>query len=138
MGQTLANHSYVNLSLVGRPDLSPGYDGHGDSVECHTDLTTCCSGSDGIHRGDWYFPNGTRLPTPQGIGIFEAHDSQRVDIHCNANAFATGIYRCDIPTNAVHHVNDTSVRDGPVYVGLYASDGGIINISNGISYLACF
>ena len=51
-GQTLANHSYVDFSLVGYG---------GDSVQCHTDLTTCCSGNQGIHRGDWYFPNGDRL-----------------------------------------------------------------------------
>ena len=56
MGQTLANHSYVDLSTVGRePDGS-------DSVQCHTDLSTCCSGVQGSHRGDWYFPIGTRLP----------------------------------------------------------------------------
>ena len=129
--QTLANHSYVDLSLVGRPDLPPGYIGHGHSVECHTDLTTCCSSSDGVHCGDWYFSNGFRLPFPQSTGIFEAHDSQRVDLRRNTNAFA--IYHCDIPTNDVHHVNNTSVRDRTVYVGLYASDGGIINISKCIS-----
>ena len=33
-GQNLANHSYVDLCLVGYS---------GDSVQCHTDLTTCCS-----------------------------------------------------------------------------------------------
>ena len=48
MGQTLANHSYVDLSLVGVPKNG------GDSVQCHTDLTTCCGGGQGIHRGDWY------------------------------------------------------------------------------------
>ena len=37
LGQTLANHSYVDLSLVG-DDLSGS-----DSVQCHTDLGTCCS-----------------------------------------------------------------------------------------------
>ena len=52
MDQNLTNHSYVDLSLVGN-----GRDG----VQCHTDLDTCCSGSQGPHRGDWYFPNGTRL-----------------------------------------------------------------------------
>ena len=47
-GQTLANHSYVNLSQVG--------DGSGGSsvVQCHTDLSTCCSGPQGPHRGDWW------------------------------------------------------------------------------------
>ena len=49
MSQTLANHSYVDISLVGRPESG------GDSVQCHTDLTTCCSGTEGSHRGDWYF-----------------------------------------------------------------------------------
>ena len=48
-GQTLANHSYVDLSLVGTSGS--------DSVQCITDLNTCCSGAQGIHRGDWYFPD---------------------------------------------------------------------------------
>ena len=56
MSQTLANHSYVDLSLVGNDGIGS------DSVQCHTDLNTCCSINDGSHRGDWYFPNGTRLP----------------------------------------------------------------------------
>ena len=46
MGETLPNHAYVDLSLVGS-------DGSGsDSVQCHTDLTTCCTGSQGSDRGD--------------------------------------------------------------------------------------
>ena len=49
LGQTLANHSYVDLSAVGSE-----YDGS-DSVQCHTDLSTCCSSGQGNHRGDWYF-----------------------------------------------------------------------------------
>ena len=56
-GQTLANHSYVNLSLVG-DDSSGGT----NVVLCHTDLNTCCTGAQGQHRGDWFFPDGTRLP----------------------------------------------------------------------------
>ena len=53
-GKILANHSYVNLSVVGDSDS--------DSVQCHTDLSTCCSSAQGSHRGDSYFPNRTRLP----------------------------------------------------------------------------
>ena len=127
MGQTLADHSYVNLSLVGRPDILPGVPGRGDSVECHTDLTTCCSDSDGVHRGDWYFPKGTKLPFPQTTGIYESRYSQRVYLRSNyQGSKVSGIYRCDIPTIAVHDVNDTSVRDRPVYVGLYTSGGGTV------------
>ena len=91
-------------------------------MKCHTDLTTCCSSSDGVHRGDWYFPDGNRLPFPQGTGIYEARDTQRVDLRRNLNSFGSGIYHCDI---AVRDGNDTVVKD-KVYVGLYASDGGII------------
>ena len=117
-GQTLANHSYVDLSLVG--DASSG----SDSVQCHTDTGTCCSVPQGRHRGDWYFPNGTRLLHPGSGDMYESRLSQRVDLRRRNNANSpTGIYRCDIPTNAVHDDDDISVRD-TVYVGLYTGSGG--------------
>ena len=119
MSQTLANNSYVDISQVGRPDYG------GKGVRCITDLTTCCTDSDGPHRGDWYFPNGTRLPfAAPNIDTFEVREPQRVDIRRNSYAKSpTGIYRCDIPTVAVHDDDDTSVRDTPVYVGLYTASG---------------
>ena len=112
MGQNLPDHSYVDLSTVG--SASSG----GDSVQCHTDLITCCSGSQGYHRGDWYFPDGTRLLF-SGV-MYEARGAQRVDLRCTG---PTGIYRCDITTNAVHDDTDILVRD-TVYVGLYVGRGG--------------
>ena len=82
MSQTLANHSYVDLSQVGRPDI-----GDGEGVQCITDLATCCTGSDGHHRGDWYFPDGTRLPFAYlDVDTFETRVSQRVDIRRNTDA----------------------------------------------------
>ena len=117
LGQTLANHSYVDLSLVG-DDVSGS-----DSVQCHTNLNTCCSGGQGTHRGDWYFPNGTRLQFFGGI--IEWRVAQRVDIRCrNCATSPVGIYRCDIPTIAVHDDDDTSVRATPVFVGLYTGNRG--------------
>ena len=50
-GQTLANHSYVDLSLV-EDDVSGS-----DSVQCHIDLGTYCTSGQGLHCGDWYFPD---------------------------------------------------------------------------------
>ena len=70
MGTNLPNHSYVDLTLVGRPE-----DG-GDSVQCHTDLRTCCTSHYGPDRGDWYFPNGDRLPFPGSGDIYEARVAQ--------------------------------------------------------------
>ena len=113
MGQALADHSYVDLSTVGSDNSN--------SVQCHTDLNTCCSGPQGSHRGDWYFPDGTRLPFSGDTN--EGRGAQRVDLRQTSATGPTGIYRCDIPTRAVHDVIDISVRD-TVYVGLYVGSGG--------------
>ena len=116
MGQTLVNHSYVDISQMGTGS---------NSFQCHTDLSTCCSNSQGPHRGDWYFPNGDRLPfSDADVGniIFESHQAQRVDLRrINNTNEPTGIYRCDISTVTVH---DNDMRE-TVYVGLYTSDGGM-------------
>ena len=132
MGQTLANHSYVDLSLVG-----DDYSG-GDNVQCHTDLMTCCSGADGPHRGDWYSPGSTdRLPFSNEVGdIFEQRVAQRLNLHRRNSATSpVGIYRCDIPTIAVHDDSDISVRDAPVFVGLYTGSGGKFLFQQTLDYL---
>ena len=119
MGQTLANHPYVDLSLVGSEK------DNSDSVVCHTDLSTCCSGGQGIHRGNWSFPDGTLLPfyvTSVPIGLARA--SQIAVIRRTTATGPTGIYRCCIATNAVHSDTDESVGE-TVYVGLYAGSEGM-------------
>ena len=124
MGETLPNHGYVNLSLVG--DATDG----SDSVQCHTDLSTCCSGAQGADRGDWYPPGSdTRLPFGNEDGgsndIYESRIAQRVDLRRRNNAdMPSGIYRCDIETNAVHSDDstDTTTRE-TVYAGIYATGG---------------
>ena len=129
MGNTVPSHGYVDLSQVGN-------DGSGsDSVQCITDLSTCCSGTQGVHRGDWYFPDGTRLPFSGDI--IEDRDAQRIDLRRRNNANSpVGIYRCDIATNAVHDDTDISVRD-TVYVGLYTASGGNYNCCHiAIAYLS--
>ena len=119
MGTNLPNHSYVDLTLVG--DTRDG----SDSVQCHTDLSTCCSGDQGADRGDWYFPNGERLKFSVNPGnIYESREAQRVDLHRRNNGDTSGIYRCTVETNAVHSddESDTTTRE-TVYAGLYASGG---------------
>ena len=121
MGENLPNHSYVDLTLVG---TDPG----DNIVRCHTDLSTCCGSSQGDHRGDWYFPDGSRLESSSlGGDIYRSRGDMRVNLRRRNNAMGpSGIYRCDIPTDAVHDDNDLSVRD-TVYVGLYASGGNILH-----------
>ena len=115
MGETLSNHSYVNLSLVGGLDS-------GDEVICHTDLSTCCGGNDGPDRGDWYFPDGDRLPFPGNHPLVERRLQQRVELHVyrGDRSAPSGIYHCSIETRAVH--SDDTTRE-TVYVGLYESGG---------------
>ncbi|CAI8037491.1 hypothetical protein GBAR_LOCUS20966, partial [Geodia barretti] len=117
MGQTLANHSYVDLSLVGTSDSN--------GLQCITDLHTCCSSSQGAHRGDWYFPNGSMLRFSGDV--FEVRGAQRVDL-CSGVSPSHGIYCCAISTNVVHDDYDISVR-GSFCVGLYPSNEGAITIS---------
>ena len=119
MGTNLTNHSYVNLTLVG--NLRNG----SDSVQCHTDLDTCCYAAVGPDRGDWYFSNGTRLGfNLPGIDIYEVRVLQRVDVRRRNNLDISGIYRCTIETNAVHNESGRET----VYAGLYASGGKCTNV----------
>ena len=122
MGVNLPNHGYVDLNDVGTDSGDPG-----NTLRCHTDLTTCCGGAQGQHRADWYFPDGDRLPFSSNTGtFFEARVDRRVDIHRISGANPpSGMYRCDIPTNAVSDEFDTSMRD-TVYVGLYATGGKMV------------
>ena len=113
MNETLSNYAYVNLHEVGNTERCP--DQH--TVQCHTDLSTWCTARQGHHRGDWYFPNGTRLPFSGQGDIHEVRGAQRVNICRNNNPSSpSGIYHCDIPTFVINDENDTSVRD-TVYVG---------------------
>ena len=116
-GQTLANHSYVDFSLVGHMRTNS------DSVQCHTDLTTCCSGGQGFHRGDWYFPNGDRLQFV--YYIYQSRNNQRVDLCRSSATSPTGMYYCDIATVDVHDNETTQLTRKRVYVGLYAYGGGL-------------
>ena len=114
MGTNLTNHSYVNLTLVG--NLGNG----SDSVQCHTDLSTCCSRDQGADRGDWYFPNGMRLKfNEKGNDIYEHREAQRVNLRRRNDRDMSGIYCCTVETNAVH--NDSGWET--VYAGLYTSGG---------------
>ena len=127
-GMVLANHSYVNLLLVNNTESG--------SVQCHTDLSTCCRDTSGGHRGDWFFPSGSVLnfSSSSDNDIVELRGPQRVDLRRRNNGSASGIYHCFIATLAIHDFNQ-SVRDD-VYVGLYDS-GGQYTILNMFYIASC-
>ena len=123
MGVNLPNHAYVDLTTVGEDNSDPG-----DTVRCHTDLQTCCTSSQGSHRGDWYFPNGILLPfyTLSDEDIVEDREPQVVHLRRRNDATSpSGIYRCDIETIAVNDNDDDTITGETVYVGLYLPNEGI-------------
>ena len=115
LGVDLPNHSYVNLTAVG------GAQDGSDSVQCHTDLVTCCSAAQGTDRGDWYSPMGSILPFIGYGDVYFLRKAQRVDLRYTGNGGTPGIYQCRTETNAVNN-DDNRARES-VYVGLYASGG---------------
>lgn len=115
-GLTLGNHSYVDITGV-----STTFSG---TLQCETDLSTCCTGTHGPFRGRWSFPNGVDLISGQREGIFQAAESRRVHLRREGDTTSpTGIYRCAIPTIAVHNDSDASVR-AVIFVGIYTPDTG--------------
>ena len=122
MGEALPNHAYVDLSLVGSDDSDS------DSVllQCHTDVETCCTATQGEYRGDWILPGSEEtlpLLTTFSADVYVVRGAQRVDLRRKNNAdMPSGIYRCDISVNGD---NVTSVRES-AYVGVYARGGMLI------------
>ena len=112
MGETLPNNSYVDLSLVG------DHNSDGAGVQCHTDLTTCCSRHQGNDSGDWYAPDSdTRLPLSGHLS--QRRDRQKATLYHSSRVLPSdhrsGMYRCDIAVNG-------SGRD-TVYIGIYETGG---------------
>ena len=108
MGRDLTDHSYIYFAKTST-----------DCIQCHTDVSTCCSSSQGPDRGDWYFPNGSRVPFEGQGDIFERRADQRVDLcrRVGSSPPPPGIYRCDIPISSGEQL--------PVHVGVYGgNDGG--------------
>ena len=122
MGVNLTNHAYVDLTTVGENISDPG-----DTVRCHSDLSTCCTGTQGDHRGSWFFPDGTELPftSSNDDNIVMDREPQEVHIRRRNNAMSpSGIYRCDIETMAVNDNDIDTITGETVYVGLYLLNEG--------------
>ena len=113
-GNTLANHSYVDFSEVGRAE-----DGS-DSVRCRSELEMCCSLTQGNLHGDWFFPSGERLPFPDYVrnDPFEGRGAQTVDLRHITALSPSGIYRCDIAFDS-----DEPSAMQTFYVGVYNNGG---------------
>ena len=102
-GTPLPNHWFLNMSQL--------QDSSRATLVCHTDL-------DRVHRGDWYFPNGSVvLSSNRSNGIFTSHGNQTIELkRGQGGSGPSGMYYCPIPSTA---------REA-VYVGIYSRGGKMI------------
>ena len=74
--------------------------GEGDgALLCITNQTACCSSNyaGGLALGNWFFPNGTRVPSKgNNWDFFRARDQMVVRMNRRRGG-VEGIYRCEIP-----------------------------------------
>ena len=110
--------TYQNNSIVILEDIGESVD---DALLCVTNQTACCrhpytSGMKSTAIGNWFFPNGTRVPS----------SGERWDLHRTRGQMMVrmqrrrggpeGIYRCMIP--------DTFGFIQTLYIGVYLANTG--------------
>ena len=91
-----------------------------DALLCMTNQTACCRPSDtsgyGSVSGNWFFPNGTRVPSFYNWwDIYRRRDQMEVSLNRRRGGEG-GIYRCEIPDTM--NVNQT------IYIGVYSASTG--------------
>ena len=125
MGETLPDHSYVDLSALG--DIG----NETDYVVCHTDLASCCGGDGRPDRGYWFSPNGAELPgayyaTTNPIVLMRYLQIVRLIHGTGPGDAPSGLYRCIIETVAENDPGSPSPDNGigeTLYVGVYSTGG---------------
>ena len=89
-----------------------------DALICVTDLTTCCRPPySGVARGNWYFPNGTRVPSSSKQWDFHRTRNQMVVLLNRRRGGVEGMYHCEIPD--AMNVTQT------IYIGVYSANTGV-------------
>ena len=114
---SLRNTIYQNNSLVTLEDIGV----EGGALLCITDLTTCCrppyTGTEGTALGNWFFPNGTRVPSQEYQWDFYGDRKWQMVVQMNRRRGGMeGVYRCEIPNS----MNVTRT----IHIGVYTASSG--------------
>ena len=117
---SLRNTTYQNNSIVTLEDI-----GENDTaLFCMTQFTTCCRSRNGSVLGQWFFPNGTKVPSiyvnqtsrPKlKWDFYRTREKMMVLLHRRGGGVA-GIYHCKIPDS----MNVTQ----NIYIGVYNTSCG--------------
>ena len=103
---SLNGTTYQNNSVVTLEDIN-------SALHCVTNLSACCgSGS----NANWFFPNGTKVPSTDKMWDFYRTRGQMVVRLFRRRGGVDGIYRCEITDS----VNVTQT----IYIGVYTASNG--------------
>ena len=87
----------------------------GDALLCITSQTACRRSEDGF-LGNWFFPNGTKVPSQgEQWDFYRSRDQMMVRLNRRRGG-EEGIYRCEIPDA----MNVTQTK----YIGVYSATTG--------------
>ena len=92
----------------------------GDALLCRTNQTACCrppyTSVNGSSLGNWFFPNGTRVPgNGMNWDFYRTRGQMVVRMHRRRGG-VEGIYRCEIA--------DTFGFIQTLYIGVYSANTG--------------
>ena len=100
----------MNLEDIGEED---------DALFCKTNLTACCHASDTNNLpglGNWFIPNGTKVPSSSSQWDFYRTRGQMVVRMHRRRGGVNGIYHCEIPDSM--NVNQS------INIGVYNTSTG--------------
>ena len=107
---TYQNNSNVTLEDIGEDDTG---------LLCKTNLTACCQSAhnneNGSANGNWFFPNGTRVPSSGTMDFYSTRGQMVVQLNRRRGG-VEGIYHCEIPDSM--NVMQT------IYIGVYTASTG--------------
>ena len=109
-GTTYQNNSWVTLEDIGERD---------DGLLCTTNFTACCIPpytGNWFALGNWFFPNGTIVPSSGEQWDFYRTRGQMVVALNRIRGGVEGIYLCEIPDS----MNVTQ----SIYIGVYTANTG--------------
>ena len=108
-GTTYQNNSIVTLEDIGEED---------NALFCITIVATCCRYENGSVFGNWFFPNGTQVPSliaNKTQNFYREREQMVVNLNCRRGG-EEGIYRCEI--------TDSMNITHSIYIGVYSADNG--------------
>ena len=88
-----------------------------DALHCMTDNSSCCRPPHGQSaQGNWFFPNGTRVPSSGNQSDFHSTRGNMTVLLHRRRGGEDGVYYCVVP--------DKEGNEQTTYIGVYTASAG--------------